>query len=105
MKLSRILLVDHDGGDLERITESIINLNMGPTVVARNEVEAIEDVNNRDPELVIMNICESGAARSVNLANKIKSKICKTWIFAMMFKVGCKAKIPQHIFRKLQRCW
>ena len=57
----------------ERITESIINLNMGPTVVARNEVEAIEDVNNRDPELVIMNICESGAARSVNLANKIKS--------------------------------
>ena len=73
MKLSRILLVDHDGGDLERITESIINLNMGPTVVARNEVEAIEDVNNRDPELVIMNICESGAARSVNLANKIKS--------------------------------
>ena len=42
MKLSRILLVDYDGGDLERITESIINLNMGPTVVARNEVEAID---------------------------------------------------------------
>ena len=33
---------------------------MGPTVVARNEVEAIEDVNNRDPELVIMNICDQG---------------------------------------------
>ena len=73
MKHSRILLIDHDGEDIESVTHSLINLGIGSTVVARSEYEALEDIKNRNPELIIMNITESGLNRSLVLARRIRS--------------------------------
>ena len=73
MKHSRILLIDHDGEDIESVTHSLINLGIGSTVVARSEYEALDDIKNRNPELIIMNITESGLNRSLVLARRIRS--------------------------------
>ena len=73
MKHSRILLIDHDGEDIESVTHSLINLGIGSTVVARSEYEALDDIKNRNPELIIMNITESGLNRSLVLARQIRS--------------------------------
>ena len=42
MKHSRILLIDHDGKDIESVTHSLINLGIGSTVVALSLIHISE---------------------------------------------------------------
>ena len=56
MKPFRILLVDQNGTDLEYVTRSLMNLGAGSPVIARNESEALDDIDKRNPELVILNL-------------------------------------------------
>ena len=81
MKHSRILLVDQNGVDLEYVTRSLIDLGVGSPIVARNECEALDDINKRNPELVILNLNESGTMKSISLASKIRFSHRKPILF------------------------
>ena len=87
MKHSRILLIDHDGEDIESVTHSLINLGIGSTVVARSEYEALDDIKNRNPELIIMNITESGLNRSLVLARRIRSAHNKPILYLSLIHI------------------
>ena len=68
MKYFRILLVDQNGTDLEYVTRSLMNLGKGSPVIARNESEALDDIDKRNPELVILNSNESESMESISLS-------------------------------------
>ena len=72
MKHFRILLVDQNGTDLEYVTRSLMNLGAGSPVIARNETEALDNIDKRNPELVILNSNESESMKSISLASKIR---------------------------------
>ncbi|MAW11204.1 MAG: hypothetical protein CMO54_05060 [Verrucomicrobiales bacterium] len=81
MKPFRILLVDQNGTDLEYVTRSLMNLGAGSPVIARNESEALDDIDKRNPELVILNLNESESMKSMSLASKIRVNHSKPILF------------------------